>query len=146
MQRVERTKISSVGKLRRLKRFVPVEELFHPVSHGICEEFFAALDTKEGSKEYIGWGPLLSLVIEVFGAHPPHDYASLDRVIDLLLGFQSSGLMFEHIINALSCGCKTASLVLMECPYSGSYPYLALACHILRQARIDGSLVEIFRF
>ncbi|KAH7859705.1 hypothetical protein Vadar_004574 [Vaccinium darrowii] len=136
MQRVERTKISSVEKLRRLKRFVPVEELFHPVSHGICEEFFAALDTEEGSKEYIGWGPLLSLVIEVFGPHPPHDYASLDRVIDLLLGFQSSGLMFEHIINALSCGCKTASLVLMECPYSGSYPYLALACHILRRQEL----------
>ncbi|XP_058184868.1 E3 ubiquitin-protein ligase RKP isoform X1 [Rhododendron vialii] len=133
MQRVERSKISSVEKLRRLKRFVPVEKLFHPVSDGICEEFFSALDAVEGSTEYMGWGPLLSLLMEVFGAHPPHDYASLDRVIDLLLGFQSSTPMFEHIMNALSCGCKTASLVLTECPYSGSYPYLALACHILRR-------------
>lgn len=133
MQRVERSKISSVEKLRRLKRFVPVEELFHPVSDGICEEFFSALDAVEGSTEYMGWGLLLSLLMEVFGAHPPHDYASLDRVIDLLLGFQSSTPMFEHIMNALSCGCKTASLVLTECPYSGSYPYLALACHILRR-------------
>lgn len=33
---------------------------------------------------------------------------------------------------ALSCMCKAAPLVLTECPFSGPYPFLALACHILR--------------
>lgn len=136
MQRMERTEFSSVEKFRRLKRFVPCEELFYPVSHGICEEFFSALDADVVSIEYIGWGPLLSFIMEVFGGHPPHDYICLDRVLDLLLEFQRSRLMFEHIVNALSCGCKIASLVLTECPYSGSYPYLALACHILRREEL----------
>jgi Kip1 ubiquitination-promoting complex protein 1 len=44
--------------------------------------------------------------------------------------------MFEHIINALSSCCKTASLVLTECPYSGSYSYLAMVCHILRRKEL----------
>ncbi|KAI7978866.1 E3 ubiquitin-protein ligase RKP, partial [Camellia lanceoleosa] len=136
MQRMERTEFSSVEKFRRLKRFVPCEELFYPVSRGICEEFFSALDADVVSIEYIGWGPLLSFIMEVFGGHPPHDYICLDRVLDLLLEFQRSRLMFKHIINALSCGCKIASLVLTECPYSGSYPYLALACHILRREEL----------
>ncbi|KAI8030390.1 E3 ubiquitin-protein ligase RKP [Camellia lanceoleosa] len=133
---MERTEFSSVEKFRRLKRFVPCEELFYPVSRGICEEFFSALDADVVSIEYIGWGPLLSFIMEVFGGHPPHDYICLDRVLDLLLEFQRSRLMFKHIINALSCGCKIASLVLTECPYSGSYPYLALACHILRREEL----------
>ncbi|GMP26293.1 hypothetical protein CsSME_00002788 [Camellia sinensis var. sinensis] len=136
MQRMERTEFSSVEKFRRLKRFVPCEELFYPVSRGICEEFFSALDADVVSIEYIGWGPLLSFIMEVFGGHPPHDYICLDRVLDLLLEFQRSRLMFEHIINALSCGCKIAALVLTECPYSGSYPYLALACRILRREEL----------
>ncbi|KAL6993093.1 RING-type E3 ubiquitin transferase [Sarracenia purpurea var. burkii] len=136
MQCMERTEFSSVEKLRRLKRFVPFAELFHPVSRGICEEFFSALDAEAGSAEYIGWGPLLSFIMNVFGVHPPHDYMSLDRVLDLLLEFPRSRLMFEHILKALSCGCKTTSLVLTECPHSGSYPFLSLACHILRREEL----------
>ncbi|XP_059624370.1 E3 ubiquitin-protein ligase RKP isoform X2 [Cornus florida] len=133
MQRMERAEFSSVEKLRRLKRFVPFQELFNPVSRGICKELFSLVNAEAGSAEYIGWGPLFSFIMEVFGVHPPHDYTSLDRVLDLLLEFEGSRLMFEHIINALSYGCKTASLVLTECPHSGSYPFLALTCHILRQ-------------
>lgn len=135
MQCMERAEFS-VEKLSRLKRFVPLDELFCPVSHGICEEFFSALDAEMGSAEYIGWGPVLLFMLEVFGERAPHDYKSLDRIVDLFLEFEGSRLMFEHVINALSCGCKTASLVLTACPYSGSYPYLALACHILRREEL----------
>lgn len=136
MQCVERTDSNSVEKLRRLKRFVPFEELFHPVSRGICEELFSVLDANAESAEYIARGPLLSFIMGVFRAHSPHDYTSLDRVLDVLLEFQGSRLMFEHIIDALSSCCKTASFVLTECPYSGSYPYLALACHMFRREEL----------
>ncbi|XP_022741612.1 E3 ubiquitin-protein ligase RKP isoform X2 [Durio zibethinus] len=135
-QSVERAEHSSVEKLRRLKRFVSLEELFYPVSHGICKEFFSAVEADYRSAEYIGWGPLLMFLMGIFGVQAPHDWLSLDRVLDVLLEFQGSHVMFEHIINALSCGCKTAPLVLTECPYSGSYSYLALACHLLRREQL----------
>ncbi|KAH7565886.1 hypothetical protein JRO89_XS08G0031300 [Xanthoceras sorbifolium] len=130
---MERAERSSVERSRRLKRFVSHKEIFHPVSHGICEELFSVLEADVGSIEYVVWGLLLSFLMEVSGAQVPHDFSSLDKVVDVLLQFQGSHLMFEHILNALSCGCKSASVVLTECPYSGSYPYLALACHILRR-------------
>uniref|UniRef100_A0A2P2LBI5 RING-type E3 ubiquitin transferase n=1 Tax=Rhizophora mucronata TaxID=61149 RepID=A0A2P2LBI5_RHIMU len=125
-----------VGKLRRLKRLVSIEQLFYPVCHGICEEFFSLLEADAACAEYLAWGPLLSFMMEVFRISAPHDYSSLDRFIDVFLQFQESHQMFEHIIRALSCCCKTASVVLAECPYSGSYPYLALACHLLRREEL----------
>jgi Kip1 ubiquitination-promoting complex protein 1 len=136
LQSFERAKHSSVEKLSRLKRFVTFKELFDPVSHGICEELFSILEADAGSTEYIGWGPFLSVMMEAFGMRAPHDYSSLDKAVDVFLEFEGSHLLFEHLINALSCGCKTASLVLTECPYSGSYSYLALACHILRREEL----------
>ena len=75
-------------------------------------------------------------MVEAFGLQVPHDYSGLDRVLDVFLEFNRSHLLFEHIINGLACGCKTAPLVLKECPCSGSYPYLALACHILRRQEL----------
>ncbi|KAM0976304.1 hypothetical protein FF1_019288 [Malus domestica] len=136
MHSVEQANHSSVQKLRILKRFVSHEELFYPVSHGICEEFFSVLGADVWSREYIAWGPFLSFMMEVFGLQIPHDYSSLDRVLDVFLEFEGSHLLFEHFINALACACKTALLVLKDCPCSGSYPYLALACHILRQQEL----------
>ncbi|XP_023543397.1 E3 ubiquitin-protein ligase RKP isoform X2 [Cucurbita pepo subsp. pepo] len=135
-KRIECLEINSVEKLRRLKRFVSVEELFHPVSIGICDEFFSALEADADGIEYIGWGPFLSFMMEVFGPQPPHNHSSLDRIIDVLLRCQGSLALFEHLINALSCSCKTSPLVLTECPYSGSYSYLALACHIFRREEL----------
>ncbi|PQM40386.1 E3 ubiquitin-protein ligase RKP [Prunus yedoensis var. nudiflora] len=136
MHSVEQAKHSSVQKLRRLKRFVSHEELLYPASHGICEEFFSVLGVDVWSIEYIAWGPFLSFMMEVFGQQVPHDYSSLDRVLDVFLEFEGSHLLFEHFINALACGCKIAPLVLKECPCSGSYPYLVLACHILRRQEL----------
>ncbi|RVX21461.1 E3 ubiquitin-protein ligase RKP [Vitis vinifera] len=82
------------------------QELFNPVSRGIYKEFFALLDAERGSMEYVGWGSLLSFMMEVFGMQAPHDYTSLDKVLDLLLEFQ------------------------------GPYSYLALACHMLRREEL----------
>lgn len=136
MQCMERAEHSSFEKLRRLKRFGSFEDLFLPITHGICEEFFSVLEENVQSVEYIAWGPFLSFLLEVFGMQAPHEYSSLDRILDVFLEFQGSNLLFAQVINALSCGCKTAKLVLTECPYSGSYPYLALACHMLRREEL----------
>ncbi|KAL0286466.1 UNVERIFIED_CONTAM: E3 ubiquitin-protein ligase RKP [Sesamum calycinum] len=136
MQCRERAETETVEKLRRLKRFASFEELLRPVSQGICEELLSAISAEIGSAEYIGHGPFLSFMMEVFRVHPPHDYLTLDKVIDSFLGFEESKILFKHILEALSSGCKTASLVLTECPYSGSYSYLALACHILRREEL----------
>ncbi|KAL8473676.1 hypothetical protein ACS0TY_030502 [Phlomoides rotata] len=133
LQRLERAETDTVEKLRSLKRFAPFEELWRPVSQGICEELLSALNAESGSAAYIGHGSFLSFLMEVFRVHQPHDYLTLDRVLDSFLGFEESKLLFEHVFDALSSGCKTASLILTECPYSGSYSYLALACHILRR-------------
>ncbi|XP_021887448.1 LOW QUALITY PROTEIN: E3 ubiquitin-protein ligase RKP [Carica papaya] len=136
MHSVERAERSLVDKFRRLKRFGSFEELFHPVSRAICKEFFSLLEGDPASIVYIGWGALLEFMMGVFGMHAPHDCSSLDKVLDIFQEFQGSYLILEHVINALSCCCKTASFVLTECPYSGSYPYLALACHILRREEV----------
>lgn len=136
MHSVERAEHSLAQKLRRVKRFVSLEEIFHPVSCAICEELFSILEADVGHAQYMVWGPLLSFMFEVFALQLPHDYSSLDKVVDVLLQFQGAHVLFEDILNALSRGCKMASLVLTQCPYSGSYSYLALACHLLRREEL----------
>ncbi|GAB2279360.1 hypothetical protein Dimus_014002 [Dionaea muscipula] len=135
LQRMERAEFSSVEKIR-LKRFVPLDDIFLPTAIPICEKFFSILQEEVESIEYIAWGPLLSFLMEVYGMQAPHDCRSLDRVLDLFLKFGSSSLLFQHVIGALSSGCRTASVVLTECPYSGSYCYLAVACHMLRRGEL----------
>ncbi|WOG97343.1 hypothetical protein DCAR_0416683 [Daucus carota subsp. sativus] len=136
IQCMETSGSSTVDRMRRLKRFVSFEDIFNPVSRAIIGELYVAIDAEAGSAEYIAGGPLLSFIIEVFKLHAPHDYRMLDRVIDILLEFQGSTLIFENIFNAIACCCKTASVVITECPYSGSYPYLALVCHMLRREEL----------
>lgn len=136
IKRMERSDFTSVDKLRRLQRFVPLEDIFHPAADAICDEFISVLNEDERGMEYIAWGPFLSFLMELYGLHLPHDHSSLDKVLDIVLLFRSSSLLFTHLIHALSYGCKTASLVLTDCPYSGSYSYLALACHLLRREEL----------
>lgn len=136
MHSVERADHSLVQKLRRVKRFDSLEEIFHPASYAICEELFSIVEADVGITEYVAWGPLLSFMFDVFGLHAPHDYSSLDKVIEVMLQFQGSHVLFKHILNALSFSCKIALLILTECPYSGSYSHLALACHLLRREEL----------
>ncbi|XP_008810251.2 E3 ubiquitin-protein ligase RKP isoform X1 [Phoenix dactylifera] len=133
VQCLDKSESAYFEKFRRLKRFAPLKELFSSISRGICEEFFNLIKESEECAEYMAWDAFVSFLLEVFGAQEPHDYASLDQIIDLFLEFSGSSSLFQHVIVALSCSCKVAPIVLMECPYSGSYPYLALACHILRR-------------
>ncbi|CAI0554663.1 unnamed protein product [Linum tenue] len=136
MQSRERSNSFLAAKFRRLKRFVSLEELYYPVSRGICKVMFTILEAEMGSMEYIAWGSFLTFLLEVFRAQAPHEYLSLDKIANVFLEFRESQLVFEHLVNALSSACKTAPLVLTDCPYSGSYPYLALACHILRRQEL----------
>lgn len=145
VQRLDKPDLSYFEKLRRFKRFVPLEGLFHPIFQGICSEFFAVISTNDSS-EYIAWGAVKTFLLEIFGVQAPHDYASLDQVVDLFLKFPESKSMFQHLIAALSYSCKTAPLILTDCPYSGSYPYLALACHALRNAAVMSSWRISFDF
>ncbi|KAG0470147.1 hypothetical protein HPP92_016847 [Vanilla planifolia] len=123
-------------RLRSLKRFTSIQELYYPISHGICEELFEMIQSNEVSCEYIAWSVLLPFLKEVFRSQPLHDYAGLDMVISLLSEFREHVSLFQNLIMALSFSCKTAPLVLVDCPYSGSYPYLSLVCHLLRHKDI----------
>ncbi|XP_072990880.1 E3 ubiquitin-protein ligase RKP [Typha latifolia] len=133
VQRFDKSDSAYFQKLRRVKRFAPLKELYYPISHGICEELFNIIKTSEEHTEYIAWGPVASFLMELFGSQAPHNYASLEQVIDLFLGFPGSTPLFQNVILALSCSCKVAPIILTDCPYSGSYPFLAMACHILRR-------------
>lgn len=131
VQRMDKSNSAYFQKQRKLKRFAPLEELYFPISHAICEELFVMIRLNQGCCEYISWASLLPFMLEVFGSQVPHDYACLDQVIGLFFKFHGHVALFQHLIMALSFGCKTAPIVLVDCPYTGSYPYLALACHML---------------
>lgn len=133
VQHLDKSNSAYFEKTRRLKRFAPLEGLYHSVSHGICEELFALIHLNQGYSEYISWAALLPFLLKVFGSQVPHDYTTLDQVIGLFFEFHGHVSMFQHLIMALSFSCKTSPLVLVDCPYSGSYPYLALVCHMLKR-------------
>ncbi|KAL6657002.1 hypothetical protein ACP70R_004782 [Stipagrostis hirtigluma subsp. patula] len=131
VQNLEKSKSAYFEKLRRVKKFASLQELFQPISEGICAEFFSAIEGSQGCLEYIAWGSLTTLLLGVFRAREPHDFSCLDQVLDLFLKFPGSTSLLQELIVALSCMCKAAPFVLTECPYSGSYPFLALACHLV---------------
>ncbi|KAK1301797.1 E3 ubiquitin-protein ligase RKP [Acorus calamus] len=133
---LDRTDSVALEKLRILKRFTHLDELFYPAAHEICKELFSVLELEVGIAEYIGGGVLVSFLLDLFGRRAPHDFRTLDRVLDLFLDFSGFHSLFLHLISGLSSSCKTASLVLADCPFSGSYPYLALACHFLRHEEL----------
>jgi Kip1 ubiquitination-promoting complex protein 1 len=125
-------------KLRRVKCFAPLKDLFDPVSRAILSEFFTLIGSPERQDdnldlEYMTWGPLISFLLEVFRSQEPHDRTTLDQVLDLLVQYPRSGMLFQEMFFALSCSCKVAPLVLTDCPYTGSYLYLALAFQVLRR-------------
>ncbi|XP_057860928.2 E3 ubiquitin-protein ligase RKP isoform X2 [Cryptomeria japonica] len=125
-----------VEKLRRLKRFTLQEELLIPIGKEICQHFFCLLDGDPGVKEHLVWGALVPFMMETFGTQAPHDGASLDRVMDLFLSFPEFNELIIPIMQALAHSCKTSAIILVDCPCTGSYPYLALACHLLRREEI----------
>uniref|UniRef100_A0A0D6R5Y3 B30.2/SPRY domain-containing protein n=1 Tax=Araucaria cunninghamii TaxID=56994 RepID=A0A0D6R5Y3_ARACU len=127
---------TSLEKLRRLKRFTPLAELLNPISKKICKLFFSFLEGDPGTKEYVVWGALVPFMMETFGTQGPHDGASLDKVMDLFWSFQEFRELIIPIMQMLAYNCKTSPIILVDCPSTGSYPYLALACYILRRDEI----------
>ncbi|KAH9296477.1 hypothetical protein KI387_040065, partial [Taxus chinensis] len=127
---------TSVEKLRRFKRFTLHAEFLNPIGKEICQHFFSLLDGDPGTKEYVVWSALVPFLMETFGIQAPHDGASLDMVMDLLLPFTEFNELIIPVMQALAYRCKTSPIVLIDCPYTGSYPYLALACHVLRREEI----------
>jgi Kip1 ubiquitination-promoting complex protein 1 len=132
VQNLEKSESAYFEKLRRVKKFAPLQELFHPISEGICAEFFSAVEGSKECLEYTAWGVLTTFLLDLFKVCEPYDFSGLDQVLELFLQFQGCTPLLQELIVALSCFCKTAPLVLTECPYSGSYPFLTLACHLLR--------------
>ncbi|KAL5198175.1 hypothetical protein ABZP36_001687 [Zizania latifolia] len=132
VQNLEKSESAYFEKLRRVKKFAPLRELFRPISEGICAEFFSVIEGSQRCHEYITWGPFITLLTDILRAREPHDFLCLDQVLELLLQFPGCNSLLQELIVALSCMCKAAPLVLTKCPFSGSYPFLALVCHILR--------------
>eukprot|EP00252_Welwitschia_mirabilis_P021316 TRINITY_DN5440_c0_g1_i1.p1 TRINITY_DN5440_c0_g1~~TRINITY_DN5440_c0_g1_i1.p1 ORF type:complete len:1320 (-),score=231.72 TRINITY_DN5440_c0_g1_i1:184-4143(-) len=128
---------ASVDKMRIFKRCAAFHDLFHPVGQEICKQFFSSLNGGGmEAKEYVVWGTLVPFLLEIFGSQYPHDGSCLDKVVDLIMSFSVFSDLILPIIQALAYNCKTSKVSLVHCPYTGSYPYLALACHILKREEI----------
>ena len=112
---------TSVDKLRRLKRVTTLAELLNPIG----KEIFFLLDSDLGIKEYVVWGTLVPFLLETFGTQTPHDGVSLDKVMDLLLSFPEFKDLIIPTMQVISYSCKTLMITRIDCPYTGSYPYLA---------------------
>ncbi|KAJ3673347.1 hypothetical protein LUZ60_006721 [Juncus effusus] len=130
---LEKSDSAYFHKLRRVKRFAPLKELFEPISHAIFTELFDISEGYNGNLEYIAWGPLTSFLMDVFRVQEPHDSLTLNRVLGLFLQYKQSASLFQELFLALSFKCKSAPLILKNCPYSGPYSFLALACEILKR-------------
>jgi Kip1 ubiquitination-promoting complex protein 1 len=74
--------------------------------------------------------------MDLYRYQPPHDVASVDIALETILSFLDSRRMCDcicEIMEGLAFGCRTSPIILSESPYTGSYPYLALACHLIRK-------------
>ncbi|XP_078432636.1 E3 ubiquitin-protein ligase RKP isoform X2 [Wolffia australiana] len=123
-------------RLREMKMFPLLEELFYPISRGICEELFSVIGEEDVDMEYLVQGFLVPFLLEQLSPRPPHNSTALNRAIDLFLEHPRSRVLLCCLILVLSQSCRTAPLVLLDCPFSGSYPYLALACRLLQREEL----------
>ncbi|XP_024400550.1 E3 ubiquitin-protein ligase RKP [Physcomitrium patens] len=131
----------------RLKRYTPLTD--HDVlliGAEICD-FLRPLLLRSSSlgkdeksnlpEDYTVWGALVPFLLETYRSEAPHDAPSVDLALDLLLpGLErdACGSSFvSTIMEALAYGCRTSPFVLADHPYTGPYPYLALACHLLER-------------
>lgn len=140
--------VAAMAPIDRLRRLKPLGEDSVLVGREICRPL-ASLFSIDGEAyrmsasgfraEYVIWGALVPFLMELYRWQPPHDVQSVDKALDLLLPFLDMGsarACIFQIMEALSFGCRTSPIVLMECPFTGSYPYLALACHCLHRQDI----------
>uniref|UniRef100_A0A7I4BXX7 RING-type E3 ubiquitin transferase n=1 Tax=Physcomitrium patens TaxID=3218 RepID=A0A7I4BXX7_PHYPA len=87
--------------------------------------------------EYTIWCSLVPFLLETYRKEAPHDASSVDQALDILLPRLERhvpvGDFVTTIMEALAYGCRTSPFTLVDHPYTGPYPYLALACHLLER-------------
>jgi Kip1 ubiquitination-promoting complex protein 1 len=136
----------------RLRRLIPLsEDDISSLGGEICELLrplllAGGLETKEEKddatddvrqlNQYVVWAALVPFLLETYRREAPHDAPSVDKALDLLLPRLvdkqvADGSLISMLMEALAYGCRTSPFSLADHPYTGPYPYLALACHLL---------------
>ncbi|BBN14829.1 Kip1 ubiquitination-promoting complex protein 1 [Marchantia polymorpha subsp. ruderalis] len=135
---------AAMAPVERLKRFTPLSEgetltvgamIMELVQPLICTDVGSEClgdDVSPSMAEYVIWGSLVPLLMDTFRLEAPHDSPSVDHALDFLLPcLDKRGV--EMVMEALAYGCRTSPFTLTDYPYTGSYAYLALACHLLER-------------
>nr|AFN42812.1 E3 ubiquitin protein ligase-like protein [Marsilea vestita] len=135
--------IGTMSPVDRLGRLKPLgNEYSDVVGREICKLFVDLLDTeqpRDNSLEYLTWSAIVPFLMELHRHRPPHDSVTVDNALSQLLSFLDTENVLVcvcEIMEALAFGCQTSPIVLAESPYTASYPYLALACHLLHRQDI----------
>ncbi|KAL3692194.1 hypothetical protein R1sor_005845 [Riccia sorocarpa] len=130
--------------VERLKRFTPLSEseslkvgamimeLLQPLVCADIGNESSLEDDSPSLAEYVIWGSLVPFLMDTYRLEAPHDSPSLDHALDFLLPFLDRRGV-EIIMEALAYGCRTSPFTFTDYPYTGSYAYLALACHLLER-------------
>jgi len=143
---------AAMAPVDRLRRLIPLsEDDISSLGGEICELLqplllAGGLETKEEKddatddvrqpNQYVVWAALVPFLLETYKQEAPHDAPSVDKALDLLLPRLvdkqvADGLLISMLMEALAYGCRTSPFSFADHPYSGPYPYLALACHLL---------------
>eukprot|EP00249_Psilotum_nudum_P024720 c29275_g1_i2 orf=485-4546(+) len=136
--------VAAMTPVERLRRLKPLSYDSYIVGEEICKPLVSLLsDNSKGvvrhTTTYLTWGALVPFLMEIHGVESPHDGSSVDRALDLLLpalDSQTKRICIAQVMEALAFGCRTSPITLVHCPYTGSYPYLALACHLLHRDEV----------
>lgn len=142
---------AAMAPVDRLRRFTPLtEDDVSSIGAEICEllrPLLLAGPEPEDSEMvpcklrppglYAIWGALVPFLLETYRQEAPHDAPSVDQALDLLLPLLekqvADGSLIATLMEALAYGCRTSPFTLVDHPYTGPYPYLALACHLLER-------------
>lgn len=88
---------------------------------------------------YVVWAALVPFLMSLYGEREPHTVRKLDRLLDLLLLFlekHEHRAVFPAVMDCLAYHSATTGLARETLPWSGSYPYLALACQLAKRKDI----------
>lgn len=135
---------AAMAPVERLKRYTPLnEDESFKVGSMIMELLQPLLSPAAGSDsledgdpharaEYVIWGALVPFLMDTLRLEAPHDAPSVDQALEFVLPcLDLPGV--EIVMDALAYGCRTSPFTLTDYPYTGSYAYLALACHLLER-------------
>jgi Kip1 ubiquitination-promoting complex protein 1 len=142
---------AAMAPVDRLRRLTPLaDNHISSIGAEICELLWPLLlagpetaalkiatDDVRPPGEYVVWAALVPFLLETYRQEAPHDAPSVDQALDLLLPRLArqvaDGSLVTMLMEALAYGCRTSPYSLANHPYTGAYPYLALACHLLER-------------